>query len=248
MKIRQFILAFLFLPLSSSLAQQMSAQEMIKRADDLLRGDTSDGYYAMTVTTPTWTRTLKLHAISFARSKTYIKILEPIKEAGITTLRIDTNMWNYLPKVERTIKIPPSMMLEPWMGSDFSNDDLVKESSLVNDYTHKIIAEETLDGFDAYKIELTPKPNAAVAWGKLHYWVRKADLVPLKEDFYDEHGTLIKTLHYTKVKQMSDRSIPTIWTMISHTKPGNKTVIEITAITYNKPVNDNVFSLQNLKK
>lgn len=248
MKIKLLLTAFLLLPFSCAQAQQISAQEMIKRADDLLRGNTSDGYYTMTVTTSSWSRTLKLHAISLARSKTYIKILEPVKEAGITTLRIENNMWNYLPKVERTIKIPPSMMLEPWMGSDFSNDDLVKESSIVTDYTHSIVAEETIDGFNAYKIELIPKPQAAVAWGKLLYWVRKDDFVPLKEEFYDEHGKLIKTLTYAQIKQMSDRVIPTLWTMLSHTKPGNKTVIEITGITYNQPVNDSVFSLQNIKK
>lgn len=248
MKISLLVAAFFILSLSHANAQTISAQEMIKRADDLLRGDTSDGVYAMTVTTPNWSRTLKLRAVSFARSKTYIKILEPVKEAGITTLRIENNMWNYLPKVERTIKNPPSMMLEPWMGSDFSNDDLVKESSIVTDYTHAIAAEETIDGFNAYKIELTPKPQAPVAWGKLLYWVRKDDLVPLKEEFYDEHGRLIKTLTYTQAKQMSDRIIPTVWTMQSQVKPGNSTVIVVNEVTYNQPINESIFSLQNLRK
>lgn len=228
-------------------AQELSAQEIVKRADDLLRGNTSQGTYKMTVTTPNWTRTLELSAYSEGKNKTFIRILSPAKEAGITTLRIDNNMWNYLPKVERTIKIPPSMMLQPWMGGDFTNDDLVKESSVVHDYTHKIIAQENFDSQPAYKIELLPKPDAAVTWGKLIFWIRKLDFVPLKEEFYDEHGKLIKVLKYSRIKKMSDRTIPTIWTMKPVTKEGCSTVIEVKDVIYNQPVNKNVFSLANLK-
>ncbi len=248
MRIAKFIIIFLLLLPLSSQAGQLNAKEMIRRADDLLRGDTSSGTYEMKVTTPAWSRTLKLNAISKDKNKTFIKILSPAKEAGITTLRVDNNMWNYLPKVERTIKVPPSMMLEPWMGSDFSNDDLVKESSIVNDYEHSIEADDEVGGVPAYKIRLIPKPDAAVTWGKLYYWVKKDDNTPLKEEFYDEHGKLIKTLDYSQIKKMSDRKIPTLWAMRSNVKPGNITVIKVLNIIYNQPIDENVFSLQNLKK
>lgn len=245
-----FIISFLFfLPFSSILAAtELSGQEIIKRSDDLMRGDTVEGSYIMTVTTPNWQRTLELHAYSKGRNKTFIKINKPLKEAGITTLRIDNNMWNYLPKVERTIKIPPSMMLQPWMGSDFANDDLVKESSIVYDYTHKIIEQTDTKEGPAFVIELTPKPNAAVIWGKLIFWVRVSDFVPLKEEFYDEHGKLIKVLEYSQIKKMSDRFIPTIWSMEPKTKAGSKTVIEVVEANYNKPISEDIFSFSNLKK
>ncbi len=229
-------------------AQTLAPQEIVKRADDLLRGETSQGLYQMTVATASWTRTLKLEAVSQGRNKTFIRIIAPAKEAGITTLRIDNNMWNYLPKIERTIKIPPSMMLQPWMGSDYSNDDLVKESSIVHDYTHTIIAEEPDDAEKIYTIQLDPKPNAAVAWGKLLLWIRASDFVPLREEFYDEHGKLIKILEYAAIRRMSDRVIPTLWTMKSMVKKGSSTTIEILEITYNQPVDENIFSLAYLKR
>lgn len=241
------ILALLLsLPLYS-FAQELTPQEIVKRSDDLMRGDTSQGRYKMTVTTPNWTRTLDLLAYSVGRDKTFIRILSPAKEAGITTLRLKNNMWNYLPKVERTIKIPPSMMLQPWMGSEFSNDDLVKESSVVYDYDHKIIAEETLGSDLAWKIELLPKPKAAVTWGKLIYWIRKADFVPVRQEFYSEDGKLIKVLEYSQVKQMSDRAIPTLWKMSSLINAGHITIIEISEVTFNQPIADNIFTLSNLK-
>jgi outer membrane lipoprotein-sorting protein len=230
-----------------SFAQGHSAQEIIKLSDDLMRGDTSQGRYKMTVTTPNWTRTLELDAFNEGRNKTFIHILSPVKEAGITTLRIENNMWNYLPKVERTVKIPPSMMLQPWMGSDFTNDDLVKESSIVYDYNHKIIGEETTNSDLVYKIELIPKPDAAVTWGKLLFWIRKSDLVPVREEFYNERGKLIKTLEYSDVKQMSDRSIPTIWKMSSAVKKGHVTIIEVVDVVYDQPVEKSVFTRTNRK-
>jgi len=232
---------------SDCYSDPLSAQELVKCSDDLMRGDTSRGTYKMTVLTPQWERTLELKAYSIGRDKTFIRIISPPKEAGITTLRIDNNMWNYLPKVERTIKVPPSMMLQPWMGSDFTNDDLVKESSIVYDYTHRIVAEEDIDGMPAYKIELTPKPEAAVTWGKLILWVRREDCVPLREEFYTEHGKLVKVLQYSKIKQMSDRVIPTIWKMTSVTREGHYTIIEILDVVYNKPIDENIFTMANLK-
>lgn len=232
---------------SLSFSEEISAQEIVKRSDDLMRGDTLTGRYIMSVETPAWKRSLELDAYNIGRDKTFIRILSPAKEAGIGTLRIKTNMWNYLPKVERTIKIPPSMMFQPWMGSDFTNDDLVKESSIVSDYTHKIIAEEEAGADSVYKIRLDPKPQAPVTWGKLIFWIRKSDFVPLREEFYDEHGKLIKALEYSQIKQMPDRSIPTIWKMTSMTKEGHVTTIEVVNAVYNEPIDETIFTLSNLK-
>jgi len=157
-------------------------------------------------------------------------------------------MWNYLPSVEKVIKIPPSMMLQPWMGSDFANDDLVKESSIVNDYTHKIISEQNIDGHPVCKIELTPKPNAAVIWGKIIYWVRKDDYIPLREEFYNEKMKLIKLLEYSDIGKVSDRIIPRVWRMKSIIKPNHYTIVRLVDVKYNIPIDESIFTLANLKK
>ena len=133
------------------------------------------------------------------------------------------------------------------MGSDYTNDDLVKESSIVYDYTHVIAGEENIGADTAYKIELLPKPRAPVTWGKLIFWIRIEDFVPLREEFYNEHGKLIKVTEYSEVKQMSDRSIPTIWKMTSSVNAGHKTIVEVQSITYNQPLDENIFTLGNLK-
>lgn len=220
----------------------------VKKSDELMRGKSLDGRYDMTVITPSWERMLKLHIREKNREKTLIHILSPAKEKGITSLRIKNNMWNYIPKIERTIKIPPSMMFQKWMGSDFTNDDIVKQSSIVYDYTHKILKVERVGKYLAYKIRLTPKPKAAVTWGMLVRWVRKGDFIPLREEYYDEKGNLIKVLTLSKIKFMHDRTIPTYWVMKSVINKGNKTIFEIKDIRYNTNIDDSVFTIQNLKR
>ncbi len=163
-------------------ASELNATDIVRHSDDLMRGDSRSGTYSMKIITSRWERELTLLVRSQGRDKMFIRILSPAKEVGIGTLRIKNEMWNYLPTVEKTIKIPPSMMLRPWMGSDFANDDLVKESSIVNDYTHKIIGHEDINGDAVLKIELTPKPDAPVIWGKLYQWIRTKDFVPIKEE------------------------------------------------------------------
>lgn len=229
-------------------AQEPSAHEIVDRVEVLLWGRTVQGDYEMTIITPRWQRTLELRAWMDRPKRSFIRILEPAKEKGIGSLRIGAEMWNYLPNVERTIKIPPSMMLQPWMGSDLTNDDLVKSSSVIDDYTQKILREEALGGTPAYVLELIPKPDAEVVWGKILYWVRKTDFIPLKQEFFSERGELVRTMTFSEVKSMGGRTIPTRWELRPAGKPGNMTTFVIKSAQYDKPIADDVFTQRNLQK
>jgi outer membrane lipoprotein-sorting protein len=231
-------------PSFSASAQEPTTREILDRVESLLWGHTVAGEYEMTITTPRWQRTLVLRAWMERPRLSFIRILAPAKEKGIGSLRIGAEMWNYLPNVERTIKIPPSMMLQPWMGSDFTNDDLVKSSSLVDDYASRILRE---DG-PAYVIELIPKPEAAVVWGKILYWVRKDDLIPLKEEFYDERDSLVRTLTFSDVRSMGGRVIPTTWDIRPSDKQGNSTAIVVKSAVYDQPIDAETFTQRNLQK
>lgn len=202
------------------------------------------GEYEMTIATPRWQRTLELRAWMERPKRSFIRILGPAKEKGIGSLRIGSEMWNYLPNVERTIKIPPSMMLQPWMGSDLTNDDLVKSSSVIDDYTHRMLREE--DG--AWVLELLPRPESAVVWGKILYWIRKQDFVPLKEEFYDERGTLVRTMTFSEVRLVGGRSIPTRWQIRPADKPGTSTTFVIRSAVYDRPLGAEIFTQRNLQK
>ena len=229
-------------------AQEPSGRDVVDRAEKALWGKTLQARLTMTVRTPRWERTLELQSWMERPRRSFIRILAPAKEAGIGSLRIGTEMWNYLPAVERTIKIPPSMLTQSWMGSDFTNDDLVKESSLVEDYTQRITATDTVSGALAYVVELLPKPDAAVVWGRIVLRVRKADFLPAREEFYDERGTLVRVMTLSDVRLLGGRTIPTKWELRSATKPGNVTTMVMKSAVYDATIPDEIFTQRNLTK
>lgn len=228
--------------------QEPTAHDVIERAENALWGKTLQAQLTMTVTTPRWTRRLELAAWIERPRRSFIRILAPAKEAGIGSLRIGAEMWNYLPTVERTIKIPPSMMLQPWMGSDFTNDDLVKESSLLDDYRHRIVAADTAAGAPVYVVESIPKPDAAVVWGRIIMRVRQADFLPVREEFYDERGKLVRVMTFSNIRPLGGRTIPTTWEIRPTAKPGNATTLVMTRATYDTPIPGEIFTQRNLEK
>jgi hypothetical protein len=238
----------LFFSSAASISQELSAKEIIRKSDQLIHGRLSNqGELEMIIATPYFERKLKLKAWNKGMRKTFVRINAPAKEAGIGSLKIGNEMWTYLPAIEKVIKVPPSMMMASWMGSDFTNDDMVRESSLAEDYNHKIVAEEKIDDYSAYKIEALPKPNAPVVWGKRYYWARQRDYVPLREEFYDEKGNLIKEMEYKEIKLMGGRVIPTFMTMRTLGKEGSKTILRIIQCQYDIAIPESIFSLRNLQ-
>jgi outer membrane lipoprotein-sorting protein len=238
----------LTLSANTVLAQQPNADELVRRSDNAVRGKTQEGNVMMTVKTPDWQRTLELRYWAVNPDKTFIRVTAPAKEAGTATLRLGSNMWNYLPSVERTIKIPPSLMLESWMGSDFSNDDLVRESSLVKDYDHEMNGETNEDGDPCYRIIATAKPDAPVVWSRIVLYVRKSDAIPRREEYYDSKRKVQKVLTFDDIRETSGRLYPMRWKMVSVNKSGHETLLQFTRLTLDRPIPNSVFTQENLRQ
>ena len=241
------LLAFAFWSPASQ-ADEVDAKSVIERVETLLWGKSVQGEFAMDITTPRWQRTLRLKVWMVRPTQSFVRVTAPAKEAGIGSLRIGSEMWNYLPSVERVVKIPPSMMLQPWMGSDFTNDDIVKESSAVNDYSHKIIGTVIIDGKAAFQIEAVPKPQAAVVWGKIVYLVRKEDFMPLTQSYFSERGELVRVLTFADIKRIGGRLLPARWEMRTLAKPANITVVTLESARYDQPIDPDIFTQRNLQK
>jgi outer membrane lipoprotein-sorting protein len=237
------LLGVLFLS-AQSVAIDMQAVEVMKKLQRLLRSETNIARYTMHVITPDWERTMRLEAWDDLPGKRFfIRILSPKKDRDTTFLKVGPNLWMYIPKLERDIRIPPSMMLSSWMGSDFTNDDLVKFSSVVEDYHHRIVRQEG----DVLIVESIPKPDAAVVWGKLVHYIQ-LDGLPLLEEFYDEDGNKVRVMHFEEPKEMGGRRIPSRWVMEPLNKPGHRTVMEIEQIQFDAPIPPSVFERANLRR
>ncbi len=232
----------------TSLLYGQDAREIVKKADELIKSKSSFSEVKMKVIKPDWSREMTMKMWALEPDYALILITAPAKDKGMVTLKRKTEVWNWIPGIHRVIKIPPSMMMQSWMGSDFTNDDLVKESSIVEDYNHKLIGEEKYGGYDCYKIEMIPKEEADVVWGKIIAWVSKKGYLSLRSDYYDEDGYLIKKMTASKVKKMGGRVIPTLWEMQPVDKPQQKTIMEYMNIKFNIPIKESFFSQQNMKR
>jgi len=221
--------------------------EIVNKIDTLFRSSTSVAKIEMIITTPNWTRRLKMDMWTKGLEKTFIRILTPKKDAGIATLRVEKSMWNYFPKINKVIKVPPSMMMSSWMGSDFTNDDLVKESSLLNDYNAKFICcAEKMD--NNYCIELTAKKNAPTVWGKIILMVRKKDIIPVSQTFFDEKGEAIRLMNFKDVKMFGNRKMPATMEMIPLKNRDKKTVMHFINAIYDQNIDKLIFTRRNLQK
>jgi outer membrane lipoprotein-sorting protein len=222
------------------------ARAIVEAAHAYMRGKASVAVVDMTIHRSDWERTVAIKAWTKGRDESIFVILAPPKDEGNGTLKKGVEMWMYNPRVDRTIKIPPSMMAQSWMGSDFSNNDLAKSDSLLDDYTHRVIGRETDAGQPVYVIESLPKPAAPVIWGMQRLKIR-ADHIFLEESFYDEDRRLVKTLRCTGIQILGGKLFPRVWTMMKAEDPNAYTRLDYRSLEFLDSLPDNLFTQAALR-
>lgn len=239
------VLSFLFI---SNWAVSQDALEIIRKAEEKLRGVTSTkSEMKITIVRPKWTREMTMKSWSKGSEFSLIVMLEPTRDKGTSFLKRQKEVWNWVPSIERTIKLPPSMMMQSWMGTDFTNDDLVRESSNVTDYTHKLAGDSTIEGRLCHKIILIPREDAPVVWGKVVAFIDKKDFVQMRSEMYDEDGYLVNVMNASGVKTLRGKVLATRMEMIPVEKDGHKTIMEIVDMEFDIPIEESFFTVQTMK-
>jgi len=228
--------------MSTAMADE-EAVELLKRVDELYRANTSEASIRMQIVTPNWERTMEMKVWSQGMENTFIRILAPKKDRGIATLKLGPEMWNYFPKVNKAIKVPPSMMMSSWMGSDFTNDDLVKQDSLADDYE---VTREDIDHTSL--LTLVPKPDTVTVWAKIEVLVDREALLPLEQRYYNERGEQVRVMTFLDVKQFGEYKLPSRLEMTPLNKEGHKTVIYYDELELNVPIDEEIFTWRALKQ
>jgi hypothetical protein len=239
-----FLIVFLFRGFQEP---ALTARDVVERADENVRGKTSQAEMTIRTVRPTWQREMTVKTWSIGDQYAMILVKSPVKDKGVAFLKRKKEVWNWVPVLERSIKLPPSMMTQSWMGTDFTNDDLVKESSIVEDYDHSFLGDTLIGKRQCHIIQMIPKPEAAIVWGKIIICIDKKDFVELHSKFYDEEGELINVMNASEVKMMDGRVIPTHLEMIPVDKKNHKTILIYSSISYNKPLSESFFTLQQMK-
>lgn len=229
-----------------------SAREVAERVENNFRGDSGFLDATMIVKSPRLPEPRRMRFQSWddrGGKRSFIRVLEPAKDKGTAFLKLHPNLWSYIPRVERTIRIPPSMMLQSWMGSDFTNDDLVRESSTLDDYTHRWLGvDPSHQGSRAFVIEHVPKEGAPVVWGRIAVWVDAARFVPLRQEFFDEAGEKLRVMTLADLREVGGRVYPHRWSMVPLDKPGHETRIEVNEIRFGEKFADEIFTQRNLTR
>lgn len=229
-------------------AQDLTAEEIVKKADEKMRGKSAKTEMMIKIVRPTWERTMSMVSWSKGTELSMTLLTAPAKDKGTVFLKRHKEIYNWLPSIERSIKMPPSMMMQSWMGTDLTNDDLVKESSIIEDYTHSIVGNEKVEGRECWKIKLVPKPNAPVVWGMIYSWIDKKDFIQMKTEFYDEDEYLVNTMLAGDIKTMGGKVIASRIEVIPADKDGHKTVMTTQSIEFDIPIEESFFTTQNMKK
>ena len=224
-----------------------SATEIVTLSDKQMRGDSSYTVATMNIIRPDWTRSMSMKSWTKGQDLSLVLVTAPAKDKGSASLKRQKEMWNWIPSIERVIKIAPSMLSQSWMGSDFTNDDLINQSSIVVDYDHQLIEEQVIDGDNSYVIDAIAKPDAPVVWSKIRLWVSTESYLQRKVEFYDEFDDLVNTMATFDVKQMDGRLIATRMIMIPADKPGNKTEMLTHEAQFDFDISDDFFSQSQMK-
>jgi outer membrane lipoprotein-sorting protein len=229
-------------------AAEPTVDELMRTVDDMARGKSSAGTMTMHVKTARWERTMSMQVWSRGTDQTLVRILSPAKEKGTATLKVGENIWNYLPNVDRTIKVPSTMMSGSWMGSHFNNDDLVRSSRLSRDFVCRMTARPSENPARQYGVECVPRPDAAVVWGRVALKIAETDRLPRETTFYDERGNLMRTIVYSDVANVGGRLMARRMTLTPSDKPNEFTEISYGDFSFDAEVPDTLFTLQSLKR
>jgi outer membrane lipoprotein-sorting protein len=235
------------IPAQTATGQTLTAKQIIEKMEAQMRGNTLYAEMTMTTVRPRYTREVTMKTWMKGEKYSMVLITAPARDKGTAYLKRDKEIWNYVPNIDKLIKLPPSMMSQSWMGSDFSNDDLVRESSNINDFTHKIIDTVKYGGYDCWVLELTPKQGTSIIYGKVKIWVSQKHYLQLRIENYDDKQVLVSTMLFKNVKTMGGRMMPTEVEIIPAGKKGHKTMLKYLDAKFNAPIEDSFFTVQNMK-
>lgn len=240
------LISLITYPLFSFAAEDTKLEDIINNIDELYRSSSSSSLVEMEIITPHWQRTLKMKIWSKGTDKTFLRILEPKKEKGMGTLRVGNEMWNFLPKSNKVMKIPPSMMMGSWMGSDLTNDDLVKEFTFIKDYDFELYDIDKPQAGMIY-VKCVPHDDLPVVWGHIIIAVQEKDNMPVWENYYDENGKLMRELFFKDIKKFGNREMPAVMELIPTNKKGRKTILRYLEAEFDIKLDNNIFTLRNLR-
>jgi len=231
---------------ASTAVAEPTAVDIVKRAIEYWRDKSSFSTFEMTIHRSDWERTMRIKVWTEGLDNSLMRVVAPAKDAGNATLTLGNRLWSFAPKVNRVIKIPSSMMNQSWMGSDFSNNDIVRADDIIEQYEHKIIETGEHEGHTLYTIELIPHEDAPVVWGREVMQIRDDDVV-LQHTFYDQEGVVVKRMVTSEIREVGGKLIASVERMQKVDQPEEWTEIRVIDAEYGIAIPPGTFTLSSLR-
>ena len=243
------LLCWLVAPTSTMAFDKGNAARIIKDVEDMMRGIASVGEMEMTVHNPKWERTMKMKFWESVPDKMLVRVTAPAQDVGVGTLKLGDDLWSYNPHIDQIQKIPPSLMLDSWMGSDFTNDDITRESSINDDYTVEDMEEGSVGEQKTWRITLRPKPSSPVVWEQVVIEATQEGHRPLRQEFYNEKKELVRVMVYSDYKKANNGNLyPFRWRMENKREENRFTEVKVISMEFKDKISNRIFSIRSLKK
>ncbi|MCC5913256.1 MAG: outer membrane lipoprotein-sorting protein [Balneolaceae bacterium] len=245
---RRSVVALAFLTLLALPAFSQDPAEILRNMEQVMRGDSQQAEMTMKIVRPRYEREVSMRSWAMGTDYSLILITAPSRDRGTAYLMRENDIWNYDPRIDRTTRLPSSMMAQSWMGSDFTNDDLVRDSDILDDYEHELIETEEYNGYESYVIELVPKPDTPIVWGKVKMWISVDGYMQLRIENYDQRDRLANTMELDRIEEISGRKLPTRITVYPAGKDNERTILEYSSIEFDIDLDESFFSQSNLQR
>ncbi len=221
---------------------------IVARMEQTMRGDASYAEMTMRIVRPRFEREISLRAWQLGRNRSLIRVTAPARDQGTAFLLRDKNVWTYDPRIERTTRLPSSMMAQPWMGSDFSNDDLVRDTDTVEDYTHELLRTEPMGDRTVHVVRMVPKPDRPIVWGQVKMWICAKDSLQLRVENFDQRNRLVNTMVLDRIVRFGDRELPSRITVTPEDKENEQTVLLYDKLDFDIELDDTFFTQRNMRR
>ncbi len=243
------LFGFLFLNINARLlsSQSLSALEIVQKSESIHEIGDVIAELSVDIIRPSWNKKIELKTWAKGTDYAMAYIIAPERDKGTVFLKTKDDVYNYLPKVKKVIKMPMNLLSQNWMGTDMTTDDLIKGSQFSADYIPKLVSEESISGRSSYKIELLPKPDADVLWGKVLLWVDKTSYNQMQMKFYDEDLDLVHTIVGSNLKVLGGKLVVSKYVMTPADKKGYKTTLTYESLDFKQKLSVNFFTKENMK-
>jgi outer membrane lipoprotein-sorting protein len=225
-------------------SEDLTAEEIVTRLEEHRTFSTSRSEMTMTIRDRFGERTSAMISYSRGADEALIEFTSAA-ERGQKVLRTADEIYLYYPDAAELVRLQGSALRESLLGSDVSYEDLTGGRTILDTYDVELQGREEVDGHDTYRVTLTAR-RRNVAYPRQTMWIDTELFVARRSELNALNGRLLKTITSTRIEEVSGHPVPMEMVVSDALKRNSSTTVSIEDIEVGLPLEDAIFSLQEL--